>query len=215
MQFGIKQADWDLVITQAGVWEVAGKGPNSSNATIKANIQTIRDYVISQDIDKRSTPEFGWNITWAPPSKESGLLNNDYTTNFTSYFDCDTDAMFAEIARVAQEAVESAGEWKYILPSGTALHNAKTVMNDTLLYRDTVHASDFGRLMIAYTWLCKIEGISIDDCDITSIHYGLRYKASDRDSKVDYALTATEKANLKKFVKAALETPYEITDCSK
>lgn len=215
MQFGIKQADWDLVITQAGVWEVAGKGTSSSNATITSNIQTIRNYVIAQDIEKRSTPEFGWNITWAPPSEESGLLNESYLNNFTSYFDCDTDAMFTEISRVVQEAVVPAGEWKHILPSGTALHNAKTVMADTDLYRDTVHASDFGRLMIAYTWLCKIEGISIEDCDITSIHYGLRYKSTDRNSKVDYSLTTTEKANLKKFVKAALETPYAITDCSK
>ena len=215
MKFGIQQHDWDLVATQAGVWEVAGKGTSSSNATITKNIQTIRNYVINQDIEKRSTPDFAWNITWAPPSKESGLLNDSYTNSFTSYFNCDTDAMFGQIARVVQEAVEPAIDWKYIIPSGTALHNAKTVMSDTLLYRDTVHASDFGRLMIAYTWLCRIEGTSIDDYDITSIYCQLRRLAADRNSGKDYELTSTEKANLKKFVKAALETPYAITDCSK
>ena len=215
MKFGIQQHDWDLVATQAGVWEVAGKGTSSSNATITSNIQTIRNYVINQDIEKRSTPEFAWNITWAPPSKDSGLLNTSYTSSFTSYFNCDTDAMFAQIARVVQEAVEPAIDWKYIIPSGTALHNAKTVMDDVDLYRDTVHASDFGRLMIAYTWLCRIEGTSIDDYDITSIYCQLRRLAADRNSGIDYELNATEKANLKKFVRNALATPYAITDCSK
>jgi len=215
MQYGIKRADWDLVTTQAGVWEVAGKGSNATNATITKNIQTIRDYVIDQDIEKRSTPEFGWNITWSPPSLESGLLNTSYSNSFNNYFGYDSDAMFTEISRVVEEAVVPAGIWKHIFPSGTALHNAKTVMDDTLLYRDTIHASDFGRLMIAYTWLCRIEGTSIDDYDITSIYCQLRRLESDRNSGVDYALTATEKANLKKFVKAALETPYAITDCSK
>lgn len=215
MQFGIKQADWDLVVTQAGVWEVAGKGQSSSNATITANIQTLRNYVLNQDIEKRSKPEFAWNITWAPPSKESGLLTTSYSNNLTNYFNGDTTAMFNGIAKVVNEAVMPAGEWKYIFPSGTALHNAKTVMADTLLYRDTVHASDFGRLMIAYTWLCRIEGTSIEDYDITSIYSQLRRTPADRNTWIDYALTAAEKANLKKFVKAALETPYAITDCNK
>jgi len=213
MQYGIKRADWDIVVMQAGVWEAAGKGTSSTNAVITRNIQTIRNYVINQDIEKRSTPEFAWNITWAPPSLESGLLNSSYTTNFTNYFDCDTEAMFGEIARVVTEAVAPADTWNYILPSGTALHNAKTVMDDTLLYRDTVHASDFGRLMFAYIWLCRFENMDIDDCDITSISGALRRLAADRGT--DYALTDVEKANFKKFVRAALETPYAITDCSK
>lgn len=213
MLYGIKRADWDIVVMQAGVWEVAGKGVNATNATITKNIQTIRNYVINQDIEKRSTPEFAWNITWAPPSKESGLLNASYTTSFTNYFNCDTDAMFTEIARVVNEAVTTAGTWKYIFPSGTAMHNAKTVMSDTALYRDTVHCSDYGRLMSAYVWLCRIENIDIDDCAITSISGAFRQKEADRGS--DYTLTAAQKVTFKQIVGAALDNPYQITDCSK
>ena len=211
MQFGIKRADWDLVITQAGVWEVAGKGSNAADATITKNIKTIREYVLSQDIEKRSTPEFGWNITWAPPSKESGMMNSAYDSNMSKYFNYDTTAMFNEISRVVQGPVMNAGEWDYIFPSGTALHNAKTVMSDKELYRDTVHASDFGRLMIAYIWTCKIEGTSIDQYDITSIYSQLRYSSADRLSGVDYELNDTQKANLKTFVRNALANPNSIT----
>ena len=70
----------------------------------------------------------------------------------------------------------------------------------------------FGRLMFAYVWTCRFENLDIDDCDITSIYGQLREKAADRGT--DYALTDAQKVTFKKIVGAALENPYQITDCN-
>lgn len=217
MKDGITRADWDYVVMQAGVFEAAGKNdsPSTYALNIEEDIGIIQQYVLDNDIEKRSVPQFAWNITWSAPSAESGLLSTGYQTHMNNFFDGDPTAMFEAIADTYQNTIAPVYDWAYVMPSGTALHNAKTVLSDTVLYRDTIHSSDFGRLMFAYAWTCQFEGKTMDDFDdITSIHSQIRYSATDRASWEDYELTSSEKAILRKCVNAALANPYAITDCS-
>lgn len=217
MKDGITRADWDLVVMQAGVFEAANKNdsPSTYQLNIKEDIGIIQQYVLDNDIQKLSVPQFAWNITWSAPSVESGLLNASYNTHMTNFFESDPTAMYNAISDTYTNIVSTAYDWDYLFPSGTALHNGRTVMTDAQLYRDTIHSSDFGRLMFAYIWTCQIEGITMDDIsEITSIDSQLRYSASDRSSGVDYELTSTEAAYLRACVNAALENPLQITDCS-
>lgn len=217
MKDGITRADWDYVVMQAGVFEAANKNdsPGTYELNITNDIQTIQNYVLSNDIESRSTPKFAWNITWSAPSVESGLLNTSYNTHMTNFFNSDPTAMFEAIADTYTNDVAPAYDWAYVMPSGTALHNARTVLADTALYRDTIHSTDFGRSMFAYAWTCRFEGKTMDDFDdITSIDSQLRYSATDRSSGVDYTLTSNEQAILRACVNGALNQPLEITDCS-
>lgn len=224
MKDGISRADWDVVIMQAGVYDAAGKQDDANYAVnTTADIQTIRQHVLDNDIEKRSVPEFGWNITWASPSSDASFWDSNenyvnvyrrHNTNFYWQYGKDANDMYADIATVYQNDVAAACDWDYLMPSGTAVHNAKSVMADEDIYRDVIHVGDFGRLMAAYIWTCQIEGITMDDIpEITSIYSQLRYYAADRRAG-DYVLTSNEQAILRACVNAALENPLQITDCS-
>ena len=225
MKDGITRADWDIVIMQAGVFDAAGKQDSASypiNTT--ADIKTIQQYVLNNDIEKRSVPEFGWNITWASPSSDASFWNSSenyvqvyvrHNTNFYWQYGKDANDMYADIASVYKNDVTAAYDWDYLMPSGTALHNCKSVMADEALYRDVIHTNDFGRLMAAYIWTCQIEGITMNDIpEITSIYSQLRYYSADRRAG-DFTLGSSEQAILRKAVNAALANPLELTDLSK
>lgn len=224
MKDGITRADWDIVIMQAGVFDAAGKQDDANYAVnTTADIRTIQQYVLDNDIEKRSVPEFGWNITWASPSSDASFWDSSenyvqvyirHNTNFYWQYGKDANDMYADIASVYANDVAAAYDWDYLMPSGTALHNCKSVMADEDLYRDVIHTNDFGRLMAAYIWTCQIEGITMDDIpEITSIYSQLRYYAADRRSG-DYALNSSEQAILRKAVNAALANPLKLTDLS-
>ena len=218
MKDGISRTDWDVVVMQAGVFEAANKNdtPSKYVLNIANDIKTIQDYVLANDADKRTVPQFAWNITWSAPSVESGLLNSSYNDNMTDFFGSDPTTMYNAIASTFTNVVAPTYDWAYVFPSGTALHNARTVLSDNVLYRDTIHSSDFGRIMFAYIWTCTFEGITMDDVtEITSIYSQLRYSPSDRNSGRDYVLTSNEQAILRACVNAALANPLQITDCSK
>ena len=224
MKDAITRADWDIVIMQAGVFDAAGKQDSASYPlNITADIQTIQQYVLDNDIEKRSVPEFGWNITWASPSSDASFWEStenyvnvyrNHNTNFYWQYGKDANDMYADIATTYQTKVTAAYDWDYLMPSGTALHSCKSVMADEDLYRDVIHTNDFGRLMAAYVWTCQIEGISMDDIDeIATIDSELRYYAADRRAG-DYTLNSNEQAILRNAVNAALETPLALTDLS-
>ena len=225
MRDGITRADWDVVILQAGVFDAAGKQDDLQYAmNTTADIQTIRQHVLDNDIEQRSVPKFGWNITWASPSKDASFWDSTenyvnvyrrHNTNFYWQYGKDANDMYADIATVYRTKVAAAGTWEYLMPSGTALHSAKSVMTDEQLYRDVIHSTDFGRLMIAYIWTCQLEGKNMEAFpEITSIDSQMRYKAADRRAG-DYVLSSREQAVLRKAVDAALRDPLALTDLSK
>lgn len=224
MKDGITRADWDVVIMQAGVFDAAGKQDDAAYAiNTTADIKTIQQHVLDNDIEKRSVPEFGWNITWASPSSDASFWDSTenyvnvyrrHNTNFYWQYGKDANDMYADIATVYENDVTAAYDWDYLMPSGTALHNCKSVMADEDLYRDVIHTNDFGRLMAAYIWTCQIEDITMNDIsEITTIDSQLRYFAADRRAG-DYVLTSNQQAILRKAVNAALETPLALTDLS-
>lgn len=224
MKDAITRADWDIVIMQAGVFDAAGKQDSASYPlNITADIQTIQQHVLDNDIEKRSVPKFGWNITWGSPSRDASFWDStenyvniyrNHNTNFYWQYDKDANDMYADIATTYQTKVSAAYDWDYLFPSGTAVHSAKSVMADEDLYRDVIHVGDYGRLMAAYVWTCQIEGITMDDIDeIATIDSQLRYYSADRRAG-DYTLNSNEQAILRKAVNAALETPLELTDLS-
>ena len=224
MKDGITRADWDVVIIQAGVFDAADKQDDPQyDMNTTSNVQYIRQHVLDNDIEKRSTPKFGWNITWASPSSDASFWDSTenyvnvyrrHNTNFYWQYGLDANDMYADIAATFQNKIQTAGTWDYLMPSGTAVHNAKSVLPDEDIYRDVIHVGDFGRLMAAYVWTCQIEDITMADIpEITSIYSQLRYYASDRRAG-DYVLTSNEQAVLRAAVNAALHAPLALTDLS-
>lgn len=105
-------------------------------------------------------------------------------------FDRDQDALFAAICAITQQMSAEAGVDR-VIPTGTAIHNARTANLGYLMTRDGFHLSlDAGRYLASLTFLCALTGIS-------------PAKAADQPVK--------DRAVLIKAAELALAHPFEIT----
>lgn len=210
MKFGIQRHDWDIVVMQAGVFEAGDKNDGGYNPNFAEDIKTIQDYVLANDIEKGTTPKFAWNMTWTCPSDD--MLNAGYTKNLLTLFGGDADAMYEAIAATAKNKIATLYNWDYILPSGTAMQNARSSKYEPKdLYRDTIHANDFGRTMVGYVWYCTLFDKSIEECTIAPVDSHLLLDNLMRNTGKDLELTQEQKDILVESVKNALANPYAVT----
>lgn len=121
------------------------------------------------------------------------------------------EGMYQRIVEVAENIFLKDYNYTYFLPNGTTMQNARVYLEETDLYRDYAHASDFGRLMIAYSWYCVFTGSDIENLTIASVPNALRYSTADRNTGNDYTLTAAQKTILVNSIKNALANPFEVT----
>jgi len=213
MDFGIEQHDWDIVVMQAGVFEAANLKDASYTLNIAGDIATIQNHVKDKDVNKYTTPKFAWNVTWSAPEDKTLTGTSSYNTLLANHFNDSSVEMYESIISTLNNIVPTA-RFDYIFPSGTAMENAKTVMTDKQVHRDMIHATEFGRLMVAYTWFCELTDTHISDCKITSIGSELRQSTADRNNKLVYQLTDEERRILRDCVQNAIEKPHQLTQIS-
>ena len=209
MEFGITRHDWDIVVTQAGVFEAANASDSQYPIQMEQDIKTIFDYVLSKDIEPATTPKFGWNITWTCPS--DNMLNDSYRGHLYNNF-TDADAMYEAIVATAKDVVVPSYDFDYVFPSGTAMQNARSsAFEPKDLYRDTIHANDFGRLIVAYTWYCTITGKDINSCQFAPINSKVLVDTLMLSTGKQFEMTEQQKTVLIESVSNALANPYQMT----
>ena len=211
MQFGIQRHDWDIVVMQAGVFEAANVTDGDYTPNYAADIKTIQDFVLANDKEPGTTPKFVWNMTWACPSDIMTYGNEFYANHTGDNFDGDTDKMYEAIAATVKDVVAPAHNWAHIIPSGTALQNARAKYGPRELYRDFIHASDFGRAIVGYTWFCTLFGKNIEELEIAPIDSELLNDYLMRNTGKDLELTEEQKTVLVESVKNAMANPYAVT----
>lgn len=210
MGYGIARQDWDIVVMQAGVFEAANKCDGPYSVDIPRDIAAVQAYVLKNLIDQSKQPTFVWNMTWSTPM-DPELLNASYTNCLQKLCDGDSSKMYAQISDTLKNIVVPTCAFSYFMPSGTAMQNAKQVMTDKELYRDTIHASDFTRLMTAYIWYCKITGADLAQLPITAVGNVFRGNAAARKTGEDYILTPEQVRVLKTCAMNAMNDPYHVT----
>lgn len=211
MEFAIMRQDWDIVILQAGAFEATGKPTTDSNLKTE-NIQTIINYVLEKDIMPDTKPVFGWNMIWALPS-DPDLVKESYENRIASDFDGDHFSLYELGAKTVRDVIEPFYPMAYMMPSGTAVENAKSsYLEDKDIYRDYAHATDFTRMMVAYLWLCELTGKSIDEMKLEgAIPAPMLTDDMMRLGKTDLVLTEAQKQILVESVTNAFANPYEMT----
>lgn len=211
MEFAIMRQDWDVVILQAGAFEATGKPTTDSNLKLE-NIQIIMDYVLEKDIVPGTTPAFGWNMIWTLPS-DPDLAKDSYEDRIKLDFGGDHFSLYEWGAKTVRDVIEPAYSLAYMMPSGTVVENAKSsYLEDKDIYRDYAHATDFTRVMVAYLWLCKLTGKSIDEMKIDgAIPASMLTDDMMRLGKMDLVLTEAQKQILVESITNAFANPYEMT----
>ena len=212
MKFGIQRHDWDIIVMQPGCFEAANKTDGGYTPNFDADIQTIRNYVLENDIEKSTIPQFAWNMIWGCPDDNS-MWNETYAAKMSETFNNDTVAMYVAITETTKNLITPETSFDYFMPSATALRNAQALgLAPNQIYRDTIHASDFTRVMVSYLWYCILFNKNIEDCEITPIFSKLAFDYKLYNTGEDLVLTEEQKTILKTSIKNALVNPYEITE---
>ena len=177
---GLEDEDWDYITLQ-------------QSSGLSGELDSFEPYlsklVKEIKLNKTNTDaEILWHMTWA--------YSCDSTHQDFVKYDNDQMKMYGAIVSAVEENIVDNPDISFILPSGTAIQNARaTKLGDTLC-RDGFHLDyNYGRYLAALTWMHKITGESVDD--VTYIPDG----AFDKETL----------EILKKCAKDAVNKPFEVT----
>ncbi|QIU93209.1 DUF4886 domain-containing protein [Bacteroides faecium] len=170
--------DWDYVSLQqaspfSGMYE-----------TYEASLPELIEYVKAR-LPKKTKLMLHQTWAYASTSKHSGFKN----------YNCNQLTMYQAIADAVKKAAK-ANKIKIVIPSGTAIQNARTSFIGDHLNRDGYHLDvKVGRYTAACTWFERIF-----KCNVVGNPYG--------PEGVDEA----RKAVAQKAAHAAVKHPYKVTD---
>ena len=206
--FALQRQDWDIVVFQGYPWEVT-KTPGY-DANLIGNFNKLKQYVLDNDIDKDTTPKFAWNMVWGVPDDDYLIRGTDRTimdTFFSSF-----DEYYTKAADIVKDELMPELKLDYVMPSSTAFINAMSGYKaPNEMFRDGIHATEFGRIMTSYVWYCTLTGANIADCKFEPVNYNYRLDKDAYKKQEDLALSAEDKQTIIEVVGNAISKPYEIT----
>jgi len=177
----LKDEDWDLItLQQASTY-------SGQPSTYEPYLSELIRYVNHNKTNPNA--RIAWHMTWAYAADctQSGFANygNDQFT------------MYNAIVSAVQQKVLTNDGISFVIPSGTAIQNARTSVIGDTLNRDGYHLDlQLGRYIAGLTWLHAISGKPIDE---------ITYVPSTTAIPEYYLRIAKES------VKNAVAHPYEIT----
>ncbi|MBO5837844.1 MAG: DUF4886 domain-containing protein [Oscillospiraceae bacterium] len=178
-------------------------------------IQGLMDYVNAKN---GKEPTYFWNFSWANPTQPE-LFEPPYSTPhgwliwYTLRSDFNYEVMANQLVDRTQKYVVGKYPFAGIAPTGTAFYYIRNILkqDEKLIYRDYTHATDFGRLVIAYIWYATLTGqTEIKQVKVDRIPAALRGKPANRDA--DLPVTEEMKNILLEAVNYALKNPMTIPD---
>ena len=215
LQFGIQRHDWDMVILQGGTGESANRRDSWYTSHGKAldlpgYVQQLMDYVNSQDIEPATPFRFSWNMVWSSP-KDPSVRSDDTNAMLDRDYEGSEYVYYKAMSSTLQEILLPNFDFEYVFPAGTTMQNLKsTKLASAEIYRDNIHATDLGRLAVAYAWYCTLTGTAIEDCKIPPMNYKVLLDNAARSTGTDLVLSEEYRAILIEAVGNAVKNPYDI-----
>ena len=159
--------------------------------------------------------KFGWHMTWAYQS-------NSTHADFAKY-DNDQATMYQAIVSAVQSKILTNSDIEFVIPSGTAIQNARTSLLGDTLTRDGYHLSyDMGRYIAGITWVEALTGKEVTDLTyspegITGEIMALCVESAGNATKVPYAVTPSTYTLEERYIELDLNLVsgwYESTNTS-
>jgi hypothetical protein len=185
----IKSSEWDYVNIQQGA-DQAGNISTYNDEDIEYLIQYVKDNCPNPDV------KIIFHMTWA-------YAKNTTQSVWNTIYGSDQMNMYNMIVNTVQAKIvpyETNGDFAFIIPSGTAIQNARGFFGDTL-NSDGYHLNDRGRFIAGAMWLKKIYGLNIDGA-FTSDYHALN----------NFTITLDDMVKIQKSVDDALAHPFEVKD---
>lgn len=189
--YGLQDEDWDIIFMQQGAHH-AGL------------VQTYKDYIdlLMEYVHKNKTnpdARFVWNMTWA-------FQQDNTSTTFLEDYKGDQMTMYNMILSTTQEKVVPRTDFAAIIPSGTAVQNARTSYFGDTLTKDTLHLNNLGRVIAGYTTWCALTGLPLTEINLPPVN--------SYDLKEPVVLSEADKAVIIEAVNNAIANPWEVTPSS-
>ena len=189
--YGLQDEDWDIIFLQQGAHH-AGL------------VHTYGDYIdeIMAFVQQNKTnpnARFVWNMTWAFQSDNTHEI---FMTNHRG----DQLVMYNMILDTVKEKVLPRDDFSAIIPSGTAVQNARTSYFGDTLTKDTLHLNNLGRVIAGYATWATLTGKPIAQIDPPPVH--------SYDLPEDVILSEADKAVIMEAVNNAIANPWEVTPSS-
>ena len=207
MHDGIVFNDWDVIVMQPGVFEGA-----EDEAYKAGYIQTLQSYVNTHK--RNPNVIFGWHMPWATPTDNElrdkyPYERNSYYISYEQYGD-DRNRFYGAITKCVADNILTDDTFRFLIPTATAFENALTsYMTEKDLHRDYAHATDYARVIGAYTWLCSILGIRrLEEIKLDVIPKEFFKSSKETEDRV---LTDMEKKIILESVNNALSNPLQKT----
>lgn len=170
--------DWDFVTIQQN-------SNNSGVASTYDDVNPLLDAIETQCTNEHVA--FAWHMTWAYQQDTDHTAFPTYNSNQMT--------MYNAIVGAVQEKIVTNNRIVKIIPSGTAIQNARTSYLGDTLTRDGYHLSlTQGRLIASASYLASLVDVDWDSVDLSSI-----------SDDADFVKV------LKESVKNAVETPFRVT----
>lgn len=144
LEYGLADEPWDFVSFQQA------SGVSGEYETFEPYLQALMAFV------RRRVPasaKFMWHQTWS--------YSADATHREFPRYGCDQMTMYKAIVKASRQAVK-AHKIPIVIPSGTAIQNARASEMGDVFNRDGYHLEKtFGRYTAACTWFEAISGKSV------------------------------------------------------
>lgn len=206
MKYALNYEYWDIIVMMGGVFEVA-----RSVTYTNGDIQTIQNYVKDNAVNPNF--KFAWHMPWVFPVDRDLQLTKDNDSYHKNYeeFDHDRSKLYGAMTKCVGDHIVTDETFDFLIPSGTALENAlSSYMTEKDVHRDYAHASDFGRLIAAYTWYCKLAGVEqLEAIKLDKVPK--QFFKSIPAGTPDWVLTDHEKELIIESVNNALKNPLQMT----
>lgn len=148
----LKQEEWDVISIQQA------SGSSGLPETYNEDLTTLISYINTNKLNPEA--KIVWNMTWA--------YQGNSTHNAFPNYNNDQMTMYNAIVNAVQTKILTNENISLVIPTGTAIQNARTSTVGDNLTRDGYHLTyDFGRYVAGLTWLKAITGWDIDDINYT------------------------------------------------
>ena len=176
----LKDVRWDIVYIQTGVVEL------TEDDMCKAD----RDYVVSYIKSTCTNPDvkIAYSNSWTAPYADDQATRDKIYANYSK----DTDSFWPDIidkyefnkpikqhnkvTRLFEKNIFTDSTYYSTINTGTAVlyahktlgrpANAKTDTSKPYLYRDSMHMSDYGRVLVAYSFFAQYTGTTVTNINL-------------------------------------------------
>ncbi len=193
--YGLQDEDWDIIFIQQ----------SAAQAGIESSYGDYIDQLMNYVQENKTNPKarFVWNMTWAYQSDSTQPV-------FVNTFNSNQMDMYNTIVDIVEDKIVPRTDFDRIIPTGTAIQNARTSGFGDHLCKDTFHLNNYGGILAAYGLYSVLTGQELKEIHLDAVTAS-QVSGIGGAEPILTPLTDTEKAIIIESVNNAIKNPYEVT----